>query len=39
MNRDDSIVFIVDDDPSMREALTRLLGTVGVRTQAFTTAQ
>jgi FixJ family two-component response regulator len=36
---DDSIVFIVDDDPSMCEALTRLLGTVGLRAQAFKTAQ
>jgi len=36
---DDSIVFIVDDDESMCEALTRLLGTVGLRTQAFKTAQ
>jgi len=36
---DDSIVFIVDDDPSMCEALTRLLGTVGRRAQAFNTAQ
>jgi FixJ family two-component response regulator len=36
---DDSIVFIVDDDESMREAVTRLLGTVGLRAQAFKTAQ
>jgi FixJ family two-component response regulator len=34
----DSIVFIVDDDPSMCEALTRLLGTVGLGTQVFKTA-
>ena len=39
MNGADSIVFIVDDDPSMCEALTRLLGTVGLKTQAFKTAQ
>ena len=39
MSGDDSIVFIVDDDPSMCEALTRLLGTVGLRAQAFKTAQ
>jgi FixJ family two-component response regulator len=39
MSGDDSIVYIVDDDPSMREALTRLLGTVGLRAQAFKTAQ
>ena len=36
---DDSIVFIVDDDQSMREAITRLLGTVGLKAQAFKTAQ
>ena len=39
MSGADSIVFIVDDDPSMCEALTRLLGTVGLKTQAFETAQ
>jgi FixJ family two-component response regulator len=36
---DDSIVFIVDDDPSMGEALTRLLKTVGLRAQVFQTSQ
>jgi FixJ family two-component response regulator len=36
---EDSTVFIVDDDPSMREALMRLLVTVGIRAQAFKTAQ
>jgi FixJ family two-component response regulator len=35
----DSVVFIVDDDPSMCPALMRLLGTVGLKTQAFKTAQ
>ena len=35
----DSIVFIIDDDQSMRDALTRLLGTVGLRAQAFGTPQ
>jgi FixJ family two-component response regulator len=39
MSGDGSVVFIVDDDPSMCEALTRLLGTVGLKTQAFKTAQ
>ena len=39
MSADDSIVFIIDDDQSMREALTRLLGTVGLRAQAFKTPQ
>jgi len=36
---DDSIVFIVDDDPSMCEALTRLLKTVSLRAQVFQTSQ
>jgi FixJ family two-component response regulator len=36
---DDSLVFIIDDDQSMRDALTRLLGTVGLRAQAFETPQ
>jgi len=39
MSGNDAIVFIVDDDPSMCEALTRLLGTVGLRAQAFRTPQ
>jgi FixJ family two-component response regulator len=39
MSGDDAIVYIVDDDPSMREALTRLLGTVGLRAEAFKTPQ
>jgi FixJ family two-component response regulator len=39
MSDDDAIVFIVDDDPSMCEALTRLLGTVGLRAEAFKTPQ
>jgi FixJ family two-component response regulator len=37
MSGDDSIVYIIDDDPSMCEALTRLLGTVGLRAEAFRT--
>ena len=39
MSGDDSIVYVVDDDPSMCEALTRLLGTVGLRAQVFQTSQ
>ena len=39
MSGDDSIVYIVDDDPSMCEALTRLLSTVGLRVQVFQTSQ
>ena len=39
MSGNDAIVFIVDDDLSMCEALTRLLGTVGLRAQTFRTPQ
>ena len=39
MGRAEPIVFIVDDDASMCEALTRLLRTVGLNAQAFKTAQ
>jgi FixJ family two-component response regulator len=39
MSGDDSIVYVVDDDPSMCEALTRLLGTVGLIAQVFQTPQ
>lgn len=39
MSGDDAMVFVVDDDPSMCEALTRLLDTVGLRSQAFKTPQ
>src|SRR5215813_7233728 len=39
MSVDDSIVYIVDDDPSMCEALARLLGTVGLRAGVFRTPQ
>jgi FixJ family two-component response regulator len=36
---EDSIVFVVDDDPSMREAVTSLLRTVSLRVQTFGTAR
>src|SRR5215813_1758739 len=39
MSGEDSLVYIVDDDPSMREALTRLLSTVGLRAETFKTPQ
>jgi FixJ family two-component response regulator len=39
VSANDSVVYIVDDDPSMCEALTRLLGTVGLRAQVFQTPQ
>jgi FixJ family two-component response regulator len=39
MNPDDSVVFIVDDDVSVREALRNLLRSVGLTVQSFATAQ
>lgn len=39
MSGDDSVVYIVDDDSSMCEALTRLVGTVGLRAQGFQSPQ
>jgi FixJ family two-component response regulator len=33
-----SVVFVVDDDPSIRRSLTNLLHSVGFRVEAFTTA-
>jgi FixJ family two-component response regulator len=35
----DPIVFVVDDDPSVREALTSLIGSVGLRSETFASAQ
>ena len=34
----DSLVFVVDDDASMRQALTSLLQSVGLRVEAFGSA-
>ena len=34
-----SIVFVVDDDPSVRRAIKRLIGSVGVRVELFGSAQ
>jgi FixJ family two-component response regulator len=39
MSAEESVVFIVDDDPSVCEALQRLLATVGLKAQAFGSAQ
>ena len=36
---DDSIVFVVDDNASMREALTRLIRSAGLRVTAFSSAE
>jgi RNA polymerase sigma factor (sigma-70 family) len=35
----ESIVFVVDDDPSVRCAIERLIGTVGLQVQLFGSAQ
>jgi FixJ family two-component response regulator len=34
----ESLVFVVDDDPSVRDAIKRLLGTVGLRVKSFGSA-
>src|SRR5262245_6479360 len=38
MKRDDPIVFVVEDDSSMREALTDLITSVGLLVEAFKSA-
>src|SRR5580693_7363510 len=35
MTQSDPIVFVVDDDPSIREAVKRLIGSVGLRVETF----
>jgi FixJ family two-component response regulator len=39
MNPEESIVFAVDDDASMREALSRLFRSIGMRAQIFASAE
>src|SRR5579871_7030050 len=39
MNKDDSTVFVVDDDVSIREALTNLFRSVGLTVKTFGSAQ
>ena len=39
MNQEEPIVFAIDDDASMREALARLFRSVGMRAQIFASAQ
>ena len=39
MNSEEPIVFAIDDDASMREALSRLFRSVGMRAQIFALAQ
>ena len=39
MNQEDSVVYVVDDDPSLRGAIDSLLRSVGWRVQTFVTAR
>jgi FixJ family two-component response regulator len=39
MRKADPVIFVVDDDPSVRIALERLIKSVGFRVQTFDTAQ
>jgi len=39
MNQEEPIVFAVDDDASMREALSRLFRSIGMRAQIFPSAE
>ena len=38
MSKDDPIVYVLDDDDRVREALTSLLSSVGFRVEAFASA-
>jgi FixJ family two-component response regulator len=39
VKQDDSVVFVVDDDSSVREAIRNLIRSVGLRVEPFETAQ
>jgi FixJ family two-component response regulator len=39
MTETDAVVFVVDDDASMRESLKNLIRSVGLRVELFTSAQ
>jgi FixJ family two-component response regulator len=39
MSDPDSVVFVVDDDPSIRDALTSLIRSVGLRVETFESAR
>ena len=39
MNEPTPIVFVVDDDPSIRTAVARLLGSVGLRAEGYPSAE
>ena len=39
MSEADAVVFVVDDDPAIRDALTSLLRSVGLAVETFGAAQ
>jgi FixJ family two-component response regulator len=39
MNNSSAIVFVIDDDPSIRRAIERLLGSMGLQTKLFGSAR
>ena len=39
MSEPESIVFVVDDDPSVRSAIKRLIGSMGLQVELFGAAQ
>jgi len=39
MSEADAVVFVVDDDPAIRDALTSLLRSVGLAVETFGSAQ
>ena len=39
MRTADAVVIVIDDDPAMRQALTTLIETVGLNTQAYASGQ
>ena len=39
VKQSDSIVFVIDDDPSVRSAITSLIRSVGMRVESFPSAQ
>ena len=39
MSEPESIVFVIDDDPSVRRAIKRLIGSVGLRVELFGSAK
>ena len=39
MSDPDPVIFVVDDDPSIRDALTSLIRSVGLRVETFASAR